>query len=91
MQLPAAAQASAAAAADEPQEPLSKRRMSPSDKSRRWERKAEGIYLPTPERVKRQAEVPVEEVDSSRTDPVPDLLPLPPDVPRSGRTDIEDI
>ena len=62
--------------------------MSPSDKSRRWEKKGHGIYLPMPEGSKRQAEVPIEGLHPNRSDPAPDLLPLPPEVPRSFQTGI---
>ena len=64
--------------------------MSPAERSRRWERTGHMRYVPTPERNKRLAEVSIEEHDSSRGDPLPDLLPLPPDVPSSGQADIED-
>ena len=74
--------------------------MSPTEPIRRWEKLGEGRYTPTPERQKRPAETPIEQHEHDITQvhaqeptlhQVPDLLPLPTDVPRSGRIDIEDI
>ena len=76
------------------EEPVTKRPMSSTQLSRRWERLSEGRYVSTPDRPKRLAETPLEEHDRERSEgpeTLPDLLPLPSDVPRSGRMDIEDI
>ena len=81
-------------------EPVAKRPMSSTQLSRRWERLSEGRYAPTPKRQNRPAEIPIEQHEQDSTQvsfqepppqPTPDLLLLPSDVPRSGRTDIEDI
>ena len=70
--------------------------MSSTQLSRRWERLSEGRYVATLERPKRPADTPIEQHEHDTTQeqllqPTPDLLPLPTDVPRSGRVDIEDI
>jgi len=70
--------------------------MTAAEKSRRWESAGHMTYVPTAERQKRSAETPIEQrahdtAQEQYLQRVPDLVPLPSEVPRSGRIDIEDI
>ena len=81
-------------------EPSTKKQMTPTQRSKRWGRTGHMQCTPTLGRHKHPADTPAEQHEHDTTQsqlseppsqPFPGLLPLPLDVPRSGRTDIENI